>query len=94
MKARTTEERDTERLAILKKHVAELAEHYDAVQIVATWLASDNLTRSHKCGSGNWYARTGLCREFINENLADDQAEAIARKLDPPDDGWKEASPA
>lgn len=82
----TDEQRDAERLAILQRHVDELAEHYDAVQIVVTWLTSENSTKSYKRGSGNWYSRQALCREFVNEDFASDQAEAIARKLNPSDD--------
>lgn len=82
---------DDEKLAILDKHVRELSELYDAVQIVVTWLDPGGRTRSQKRGSGNWYARRSLCQEFITEDAHDDQAKAIARHLDPPDEWKKQA---
>lgn len=82
-----------ERLEILKRHTAELAEIYDSVQVLASWLAPDGRTLSQKQGSGDWYARKGLAHEFIEENIAEDTATQIARKLEPPDDGWKKEAP-
>lgn len=83
---------DDERLKIVERHVAELAEIYDAVQVVGTWLTLDGYTKSHKRGSGNWYARQQMAREFIEENVADENAKSIARHLDPPDDTWKQST--
>lgn len=75
-----------ERLAILERHVDELAEIYDAVQISATWLDPDGKTHSQKRGSGNWYSRQAMAREFVEENIADDLSTMIAKKLEPPDE--------
>lgn len=77
------------RLKVLERHVAELAEIYDSVQVMVTWLKPDGTTSSQKRGSGDWYARQGLAHEFIDENIAEDAAVHIARKLEPPDDEWK-----
>lgn len=86
---------DDQRLAEIDRHVRELAELYDAVQVTGSWLTPEGRTKSHKRGSGNFYARLALCREFITEELAEDQATAIARKLEPPDDwGQSAATPA
>ncbi len=79
-----------QKLAELERHVAELSEFYDSVQIFASGLNSDGTTFSHKRGSGNWYARQGLAHEFIQENIAEDTADKISQKLDPPDNEWKE----
>lgn len=78
-----------QKLEVLQRHVSELSEIYDNVQVLASWLETDGRTSSHKRGSGNWYARQGLAHEFIEENIAEDQAKAIASKLEPPDEGWK-----
>lgn len=78
-----------DRLKILERHVRELSEIYDAVQIVTTWVDEEGKTLGQKRGSGNWYARQQLCREFIEENINDDLSSSIAKKLDPPDDSWK-----
>lgn len=75
-----------DRLRILESHVAQLSEIFDAVQVCGSFLTPDGKTLSQKRGSGNWYARQGMCKEFIDENQAEDAAQAIARKLKPPDD--------
>lgn len=79
---------DAEKLTILERHVRELSEIYDCVQVLATGLRPDNTTFSHKRGSGNFYARQGLAHEFIQDNVSEDLAVYIAKELDPPDD-WK-----
>ena len=78
-----------DKLKILQSYVTKLSEIYEAVQVFATGLNADNTTFSHKRGSGNWYARQGMAQEFIQENIASDAAEQIAKKLDPPDE-WSE----
>ena len=75
-----------QRLVILKRHVNELSEIYDSVQIVATWLNENGTTSSQKRGSGNWYARQALCREFVEEDARSDQADLIAKKLNSGED--------
>lgn len=75
-----------QRLQVLDRHVAELAEIYDSVQVMVSWVTPDGRTSSQKRGSGDWYARQGLAHEFIEENLAEDSADKIAKKLAPPDD--------
>ncbi len=77
---------DEAKIKILERHVDELAEIYDAVQIVVTGLRPNGGTFGFKRGSGNWYARQALCREFIQEAVSEEAAEQIAKKLDPPDD--------
>lgn len=77
-----------QRLVILEKHVAELSEIYDSVQVLGSFLTSENRTICQKRGSGNFYARQGMAREFIEENIAEDTAVAIAKKLEPPEDNW------
>jgi len=79
---------DEQRMQILEKHVSALSEIYDAVQVVGTFLSPDGKSRSQKRGSGNWYARRGLCQEFIEQSQAEDIAIQIADKLEPPED-WK-----
>lgn len=75
---------------MLEDVAAKLGEHFDAVQILASW-NQEGLSMHSKRGAGNWYARLGMCHEFINTNKADDQAVLIAEKLNPPDEGdtWK-----
>lgn len=77
---------DEQRVKIMERHAAELSEIYDSVQIMASYVTSDGRTRSHKRGSGDFYARQGLAHELIQENIAEDNALMIAQKLDPPDE--------
>lgn len=77
---------DAERIIIIERHAAELSEVYDSVQIFGSWVAPDGRTRSHKRGSVDFYARQGLAHEFIQENIAEDNARMIAQRLNPPDE--------
>lgn len=77
---------------MLEEVAAKLGEHFDAVQILATW-NQDGGSFHTKRGAGNWYARQGMAHEFINSDIAQDAAVQIAEHLQPPpDDGeeWKE----
>ena len=79
---------DEQRIEVLEKHVNALAEIYDAVQVVGTFIDIDGKTRAQMRGSGNWFARRALCQEFIEKAQAGDLADEIAKKLEPPED-WK-----
>ena len=77
--------------AICEEFAAKLGEHFDAVQILASW-NDGGLSYCIKRGSGNWYARQGMAHEFINADMAQEQARQIAEAMpSPPDDGddWK-----
>jgi len=50
---------------ILDDTAARLAEHFDAVQLLVSW-TEDATTYGMSRGRGDWYARHGLCQEFIN----------------------------
>lgn len=74
---------------LIEKMAFDLAEHCSSVQILAT-IVEDGGTRGIKRGAGDWYARQGMAHEFISANIASDQADEIARRLNPPDDEeWK-----
>lgn len=69
-----------------------LREHFDAVQILATWNET-GLTKTCARGSGNWHARQGMAHDFINRDIAQENAREIAEHLEPPGDQgevWKE----
>jgi hypothetical protein len=55
---------DGKRDKLLEGHCAQLAEHFDSVQIVATWRDSGQ-TRIVAHGHGNAYAREGSTREWL-----------------------------
>lgn len=86
---------DDEARAFLHRKAAEISEHFDAVQIVASRLEASGTTSCTQAGLGNWYARTGMCKEFIERDQAATAADAV-RRAQPPDDGdeWKAENPS
>ncbi len=77
----------------LLSHVArQLGEHFDAVQILATW-NEQATTRFAHIGVGNFYARTGMAHEFLDIDQSRNRAAEIQSILPtaPPDDSeeWK-----
>jgi hypothetical protein len=54
-------------MALVKKHVDELGEHWDTVQIFCSRLdlEQDPTTVNINLGSGNWFARYGQVREYL-----------------------------
>lgn len=82
--------------ALICKIADELAEKgFDAVQIVASRIEDDGGTRAFQGGAGNWYARRGLCEQFIERDQADTSARILGSALNPPDEGdsWKSEEP-
>lgn len=76
----------------LEDKLAEIAEHFECVQILATWEHERN-TESVATGIGNWYARQGLAHEFIGLDRAQENAHALKKVLPPtpPEEGdeWR-----
>ncbi len=71
--------------------VVQLSENFDCVQVMVSSLTEQNKTLCVKRGSGNWYARQGMAHEFITDDVSESQANAIAPKINGPDEGekWK-----
>lgn len=67
---------------VIADAVATLAEHFDHVQVLATWDANDHSHRMSR-GAGNWYARQGLAHEFINNEVARENANEVAKAIKP-----------
>ena len=63
-------------IAEIERHVAQLEEHFDSVQIICTG-HRDGKTTSTCSGSGNWYARIGSVREWLTTQ--DEHAKEIER---------------
>jgi hypothetical protein len=70
-----------EAIAILDNAAAQLAEHFEAVQISVAWIeeSSREGTSSEHAGRGVWYARYGLAQEFIDRGKAAEIGDAVAR---------------
>lgn len=78
---------DAEKL--LEQFAAKIGEHFDCVQVLVSWTENGH-TKGLKKGVGNWYARQGLAHEFINEDVAQENARQLSEALEPPpDDTWK-----
>lgn len=73
----------------LKEVAEELGEHFEAVQIMATWSDGQG-SRCIQRGSGNWYARQGMAHEFINQDVAHENAKQIARAIAPDEENEEE----
>lgn len=82
-----------QREAMLQAHVAALSEHFDAVQIVASFPTGpgNQLSGFATRGSGNWFARVKMCEEFAATYYRREMADTVAERMAPPDDGeaWK-----
>lgn len=68
-------------IELMERFVAELGEHFTAVQILASMPADGGGTRGIKRGCGDWYARQGLAHEFINEDASAEIGRQIAENL-------------
>ncbi len=62
---------------MLRAHALQLSEHFDSVQILASFPTSDGGTHGMAAGEGNWYARLGTAHEFIEKAKAEGLVEAI-----------------
>ncbi len=63
---------EEEKLAIVKKAVAGLSEHFDAVHVFATYQDKENSQRL-SWGCGNYFTRYGLAATWLKlQDLPDD----------------------
>jgi hypothetical protein len=54
-----------------------LMEHCDSVQILASYMIDSGNTCTVFAGKGNWYARTGMAREFLSRDDAQNVGVAV-----------------
>lgn len=77
---------------MLDDAASRIGEHVDAVQILVSW-TEGGITYAAKRGIGDWYARQGLAHEFINADIAVENAQQLARIMPRPEGGdgedWK-----
>lgn len=79
-----TENQESEMDRIIERFLEELGEHCDAVQVMASW-NEEGRTYATVVGSGNWYARQGMARQFINTDQAQTNAREISEAINPTD---------
>jgi len=73
------------------QHLAQLMEHFDHVQIIASWASDSGDTMHISRGRGNWFARIGQCRAWMKFQEDSELADEIADRLDDDDENWKGA---
>lgn len=54
--------------ALVDRHVEDLREHFQVVQILCSSENEDGGTLRIFRGRGNWFARIGMVREFVDSN--------------------------
>lgn len=54
-----------------------LGEHFDALQVIGTFVDDDGMTHCLTRGVGNWYARIAACQGFLAQDQAQTTAQAI-----------------
>lgn len=54
-------------MIVLKRHAAQLMEHFDSVQIFATRHLGDQGTVHATYGAGNWFARFGHVNTWVEK---------------------------
>jgi hypothetical protein len=67
---------------ILQRHVSNMSEHFDAIQVLVTWFEGDGVTRALSKGSGNYYARVGMAKEFVVREDAAQLCKLLGEKDD------------
>ncbi len=72
--------------AIIDDALVKLGEHFDCVQVLVTWPTEERATAALFRGVGNWYARTGMAREFIERDEADTLTRVLAPEMRKPED--------
>lgn len=77
-------ENEMERLnGMMDGMLRELGEHFEAIQILGTFVDDDGHTVRVTRGVGNWYARQGLAREFLDMDAAVTTANELSRVIHP-----------
>ena len=76
-------------LEMLQMAAAKLGEHFEAVQITASWTEA-GVTQCVKDGCGNWYARLGMTKEFIAEQESGEEWDDSFFAIPPVEDDEEE----
>jgi hypothetical protein len=71
---------------VLDKVAAQLSEHFDAVQIMVTWLGPDGGTLMESRGRGNWFARMGMAQEMVTNSASQNSALHLKEVVRPDED--------
>ena len=72
----------TDAQKLIEAASAHLSEHFEAVQILATFPHSEGGTQIVLAGRGNWYARQGMARYFVEREQAVEFAHELNKEKD------------
>lgn len=72
--------------------LSQVEERFTAVQVLATW-ETGQATHFLNLGRGNWYARTGMARDFLETDQARVNANEIRQILPDDEDGNQSFTP-
>lgn len=73
-----------ERMEILRRHTAQLREHFGSVQIVCEREEDDGQgTSRYEHGSGSWFARLGLMRSWV---VREEEVERMRARVEAEED--------
>lgn len=64
----------------VREAVARLGEHVESVQVLVSWHDDEGTHRFYD-GSGNWYARTGMAADFIENDTARTSANELGKVI-------------
>ena len=73
---------DIEINKVVEKTLHDLGEHFEHVQLLMTRTVEGSTHTVFK-GVGNWHARFGMAHEFINKDVAQENANQLAQQIKP-----------
>jgi hypothetical protein len=85
--AEERQKEELKKLEIIDAHVAQLSEHFDLVQILVSNHHDNTGSTAIYRGSGNWFGRYGMIRDWYVKAEEDTKISVHSRK----DDGEEEA---
>lgn len=65
---------------ILEDAVSKLGEHFEAVQVLVSWV-DEGATHFIPRGSGNWYSRQGMAKAYTDREISSETADQLALRL-------------
>jgi hypothetical protein len=65
----------------IQEILEELSEHFDSIQILGSFMEENGDTGKLSMGKGNWYARQGICREFLEQDTAATNAYELSKVI-------------
>lgn len=54
----------------LSQLVADCAEFFECIQVLASFVDDNGNTQSYYSGTGNWHARQGMASDFLKQDAA------------------------